>query len=50
MIIMKGRRNLKVRLRKASRYAIFAKKFYVVDLYGCLVSCRPKEERGFAKV
>lgn len=46
--IESDRRNLRV--RKASRYAIFAKKFYVVDFYGCLVSCRLKEERGFAKV
>ena len=39
-----------VRLRKASCYAIFGKKFYVVDFYRCLVSCRLKEERGFANV
>ena len=50
MITFKGRRNLRVRLRKASRYAIFRKKFYVVDFYGCLVSRRLKEDRVFAKV
>ena len=50
MPVIKGRRNLRVRLRKASRYAIFAKKFYVVDFYAWVPSqLPPKGRKGFCQ-